>query len=87
MNLETLKKANELNVQIQDRIKYGEGLQRTKDNQDKEEKLNYLRITIQYGNDNATTLKDIDEMDFLETQIARNETQIKKLQKEFENLK
>ena len=86
MNLETLKKANELNAAIQDRIKYGEKLNTRKEEQEKDEK-NFLSIRIEYYNHGEIQLRDIDEMDLLETSIARNETHIKKLQKEFDNLK
>ena len=84
MNLETLKKANELNVQIQDRIKYGEEL---KHHIDCTEDPNQFELFGRLKNNSLTKLRDIDPLDLMETALARNEKEIKKLEKQFENLK
>lgn len=84
MNLETLKIANELKAAIEDRKKYGEDLEthiKTSENP------KYFEIFGRYCNHSSTKLRDIDAIDVLQTAIARNDREIKKLEKQFENLK
>lgn len=92
MNLETLKIANELKAAIEDRIKYGSTLTGLLSAQDLRT-VNYptekelLFVEVSFGNNSSIKLRDIDQRDTIETAIARNEREIKKLQKEFDNLK
>lgn len=92
MTTETLKKANELKAAIEDRIKYGDELNQIMNNQEQREMNDpeskpLIRITVSFGNFDAIKLRDCDERDILETAIARNEREIKQLQKQFDNLK
>ncbi|MFA5433084.1 MAG: hypothetical protein WC319_09495 [Candidatus Paceibacterota bacterium] len=90
MNLETLKIANELKTAIEDRKRYGEKLEvQRKEYFEYFERgqKNVLKINSEIVNTSDITLKDIDAIDVLETAIARNDREIKKLEKQFENLK
>jgi hypothetical protein len=84
MNLETLKIANGLKAAIEDRIKYGEEL---KHHIDCTEDPNKFELFGRFINYSSTKLRDIDPLDLMETALARNEKEIKKLEKQFENLK
>lgn len=84
MNLETLKIANGLKAAIEDRKKYGEEL---KHHIDCTEDPNKFELFGRFINYSLTKLKDIDPLDLMETALARNEKEIKKLEKQFENLK
>ena len=92
MNLEILKLANELKAAIEDRIKYGAELNQIMNNQVHREmnnpnSISLLNIYASFGNHNNIKLRDCNEEDILETAIARNEKEIAKLQKQFDNLK
>ena len=92
MNLQILKLANELKAAIEDRIKYGADLNQIIINQEQREMNDpkskpLIKITVSFGNFESIRFRDCDERDILETAIARNEREIKQLQKQFDNLK
>lgn len=84
MNLETLQIANGLKAAIEDRKKYGEEL---KNHINCTDDPKQFELFGRFKNYSSTKLRDIDALDLIETAIARNEKEIKKLEKQFENLK
>lgn len=84
MTPETLKIANELKAAIEDRKNYGNELE---NHIKKSENPDVFEIFGRYYNNSSTKLRDINAIDILQTAIARNDREIKKLEKQFENLK
>ena len=85
MTTETLKRANELKTAIEDRRVYGVELQELLDSS--ENSNDFRTDARRYNESRNTTLRDIDARELIETAVARNEKEMKKLQKEFDNLK
>ena len=85
MTTETLKRANELKTAIEDRRVYGVELQELLDSS--ENSNDFRTDARRYNGSRNTTLRDIDARELIETAVARNEKEMKKLQKEFDNLK